>query len=119
MPEVFNEVRDATNIGLHGEVTITLLYTTADNSALDLLGFVNDDGIDNDYDIHSPATISFATTWDVVLEPNEDITDAYGIPVTSIYQITEETGDTIRTYYIQVPDGAGPYWVGDIMIDLV
>lgn len=51
--------------------------------------------------------------WSVTLTANALIT-----PGSTTYKVTVKPGDGARTaFYISVPNGAGPYWIGDILVD--
>jgi hypothetical protein len=50
---------------------------------------------------------------ELTLRPNSDF-----VPPGTVSEVTETHPDGRSfTYYISVPDGAGPYWVGDILTD--
>lgn len=54
-----------------------------------------------------------AGTWSLDLEPNDNIT-----PAGTVWQITEQPPDRAATsYYIEVPDSAGPHDVTDLLAE--
>lgn len=49
--------------------------------------------------------------WSTTLQANSTIT-----PANTVYEVTEAIGDKAAvSYYVSVPNGAGPYWTGDIL----
>jgi hypothetical protein len=60
-----------------------------------------------------PTLTNAAGQWELDLEPNANIT-----PANTVYEVMENVGrQSAARYYVSVPIGAGPYWVGDILTD--
>lgn len=51
-----------------------------------------------------------AGVWTAVLEANANI-----VPASTVYEVMENVGSGVAAYYVTVPNGAGPYWAGDIL----
>lgn len=71
-------------------------------------------GLANDRPVGSTAVLtSNSGAWSLDLEPNDNIT-----PAGTVWQITEQPPDRAATsYYIEVPDSAGPHDVTDLLAE--
>ena len=113
MPTVTNTVTDAAGDPVEGAaVVIRLIATTPESTpAAGFLG-VDDETIVSQIELTTDA----AGEWSTNLVANDLIT-----PAGTYYLVTERPDVTPRRpavkYRISVPDGAGPYWAGDILTE--
>lgn len=113
MPTVANTVTDAAGDPVEGAaVVIRLIAATpeSDNAA----GFV--DAADETVVSQVTLTTDASGDWSTNLVANDVIT-----PAGTYYLVTERPDVTPRRpavkYRIEVPDAAGPYWAGDLLVD--
>ncbi len=116
MPVVKNIVKDASGAILDGTVTVDLIIFDGSYNPVSFQGFVDIPAdTTSDYTINIPASTSITNgSWQMTLQGNPAIDDAYGASVFTYYRVQEVTNTVNRTYYINVPASGGPYWVGNI-----
>lgn len=114
MPTVQNTVTDPAGAALENvDVIIRLVAALPENH--DSVGFL--DGADDETVISTVELVTDASgDWSTNLVANELITPAGTYYVVDERATTPTRRSPVR-YRIEVPDGAGPYWVGDILTD--
>jgi len=112
MPTVHGTVVDAAEAPVEGATVVIRLIATSPESTPGI-GFIgaNDESIISQVSLTTDA----AGEWSTNLVPNDLIT-----PANTYYLITERADVTPRRpavkYRIEVPDGGGPYWAGDLVV---
>lgn len=113
MPTVTNIVTDAAGDPVEGAAVVIRLIATIPEST-PAAGFVgaDDETIDSQITLETDAL----GLWSTNLVPNELIT-----PEGTYYLVTQRPDVTPRRpavkYRISVPDGAGPYWAGALLMN--
>ena len=114
MPTVQNTVTDPAGDPIENvDVIIRLVAALPENQ--DSVGFV---GASDDETVISTVQLSTDASgdWSTNLVANADVSPAGTYYVVDERATTPTRRSPVR-YRIEVPDGAGPYWVGDILTD--